>query len=305
MTAKAETPVLFGAGRLATILLAQAPAGMGIVSTAAASSVTTLYSFTGSLDGASPYGLTLNNGTLYGVTFSGGYGQGVLYSLPATGGSPTALHTFVGVGDGGGPTGAPVVDRYGNILGTTVYANLNSQGVGSGYGTVYELPSGISTLTTVYTFSGTSNGANPFAGLSNRDASYNYYGTTANGGTSNNGTVYKLTPNGSTSYSLTSLYAFRGGSTDGANPYGGVLSVGNNLYGQTVQGGSSASLGIVYQLSTATSNATPTPIYTFASNGYYGGLPRSGLAIDTAGQLYGTASFMAPDHIQDRGSYSS
>src|SRR5271165_3096562 len=64
----------------------------------------------------------------------------------------------------------------------------------------------------LYSFSGTSDGAKPLAGLT-MDTSGNLYGTTMSGGSSGDGTVFKLSPSGTE----TVLHSFTGG-TDGANP---------------------------------------------------------------------------------------
>jgi uncharacterized repeat protein (TIGR03803 family) len=67
------------------------------------------------------------------------------------------------------------------------------------------------------------------------DSVGNLYGTTLNGGTTGNGTIFKVDATGQE----TVLYSFTGG-TDGANPQAGLImdSVGN-LYGTTTGGGQS------------------------------------------------------------------
>ena len=60
------------------------------------------------------------------------------------------------------------------------------------------------------------NGANPQAGLA-LGSDGNFYGTTAYGGTYNNGTVFKMTTNGV----LTSLVSFNG--SNGAGPWAGLV----------------------------------------------------------------------------------
>src|SRR5258708_12719043 len=91
-------------------------------------------------------------------------------------------------------------------------------------------------LTTLYTFTGGSDGGNPYAGLI-ADAAGNLYGTTYGsvngGGPSRYGTVFELTPSGT----FTVLYSFTGGS-DGANPRAGLIAdAAGNLYGTTIYGG--------------------------------------------------------------------
>src|ERR1700733_10990555 len=69
------------------------------------------------------------------------------------------------------------------------------------------------------------------------------YGTTEGGGTSNNGTVFSLTPPGPPGgvWTETVLYSFAGSPNDGANPEAGVVIGGGGvLYGTTAGGGISA-----------------------------------------------------------------
>src|SRR5258707_14601505 len=91
-------------------------------------------------------------------------------------------------------------------------------------------------LTTLYTFTGGSDGSHPFAGLI-ADATGNLYGTTYDGrGPGRYGTVFELTPSGT----FTVLYSFTGGS-DGANPRAGLIAdAAGNLYGTTYGGGATA-----------------------------------------------------------------
>ena len=90
------------------------------------------------------------------------------------------------------------------------------------------------TFTTLHSFDGT-DGTNPQAGLV-QATNGNFYGTTYEGGASNDGTVFKITPSGT----LTTLYSFcsQNGCTDGYAPYAGlVLATNGDLYGTTYYGG--------------------------------------------------------------------
>jgi uncharacterized repeat protein (TIGR03803 family) len=74
--------------------------------------------------------------------------------------------------------------------------------------------SAATTETVLHSFAGgPSDGAFPFAGLiADRDG--NLYGTTASGGASNFGVVFKLAPNGTE----TVLHSFTGSPSDGTSP---------------------------------------------------------------------------------------
>ena len=72
-------------------------AGFLAVGVAHAQTLTTLASFNGSNGDEPVGGLTLSGNTLYGTTEDGGaYGDGSVFSLPVSGGSPTVLASFNG-----------------------------------------------------------------------------------------------------------------------------------------------------------------------------------------------------------------
>jgi uncharacterized repeat protein (TIGR03803 family) len=99
---------------------------------AQAQTLTVLYIFTGSPNGAYPDGLVRDSkGNLYGATNGGGsFGYGTVFKLDTTG-KETVLHSFTG-SDGISPNGRLVRDEVGSLYGTTVYD-------ASGYGTVFKL----------------------------------------------------------------------------------------------------------------------------------------------------------------------
>jgi uncharacterized repeat protein (TIGR03803 family) len=98
----------------------------------------------------------------------------------------------------------------------------------------------------VYRFQGGADGEHPWAGLI-ADSSGALYGTTQLGGTSNIGTVFKLTPAG-TSYVESVLYSFTN-KGDGGRPYGALVRDATGaLYGTTGSGGSPLSGGTAFKL---------------------------------------------------------
>jgi uncharacterized repeat protein (TIGR03803 family) len=106
-----------------------------------------------------------------------------------------------------------------------------------------------------------------------------FYGATYYGGTSNSGTLFKITTNGL----ITTLYSFSGGN-DGGNPFGGlVLASDHNFYGTTVYGGTNG-FGTCFKLA---GDGTFTPLYSFTGNAD-GGNPYAGLTQGKDGNLYGT-----------------
>jgi uncharacterized repeat protein (TIGR03803 family) len=202
------------------------------------------------------------------------------------------IYTFTGQSDGASPYAGLTMDRLGNLYGTT------SAG-GVGYGTVFELKrSGSSwTLSTIYTFTGGSDGATPRSRVVLGPDSA-LYGTTFGGGAAGCGqqgcgTVFRISCNSAVCYwKETVLHRFTGG-TDGAQPLGDlVFDRAGNIYGTTQQGGlphtcSGLGCGTVFQLSHSNANWTLSELYQFAgvNDGAY---PNGGVIFGSSGNLYGT-----------------
>jgi uncharacterized repeat protein (TIGR03803 family) len=106
--------------------------------------------------------------------------------------------------------------------------------------------------TLLHAFSGMpSDGANPQYGSLATDGTV-LYGLTLNGGTANNGALFKINVSGSGYQVLHSFagLAFGTGSTnDGARPFGAPLLIGSTLYGTTIFGGTNGS-GTLFKINT-------------------------------------------------------
>ena len=158
-----------------------------------------LYSFcaqTNCADGENPTsGLLMDNsGNLYGMTTKGGGAadDGIVFKL-ASDGTETVLYSFctkTNCADGASPNAVPIIDKNGNLFGTTTAGGADNDG------TVFELaPNG--TERVLHVFAGGTDGNFPAAGLL-MDKKGNLFGTTRNGGGSSNcgvgcGTLFKLT----------------------------------------------------------------------------------------------------------------
>jgi uncharacterized repeat protein (TIGR03803 family) len=136
------------------------------------------------------------------------------------------------------------------------------------------------TLTTLHTFTGSPDGADPEAGLVEGNDG-NFYGTTADGGTDGHGTVFRI----STAGALSVLYSFTGGA-DGGTP-DAALAVGSegNFYGITANGGTDGH-GTVFKISPAGALAT---LHTFTGSPD-GADPGSGLVEGSDSNFYSTTA---------------
>jgi len=133
------------------------------------------------------------------------------------------------------------------------------------------------TFTVLYNFTGGSDGGYPYAGVI-RDAAGNMYVTAAFGSYRDDGTVLKIDSAGTE----TVVHTFSG--SDGANPYTPVArDEAGNIYGTTGVGGSDGR-GTVFKIDTA---GNETVLHSF-TGGSEGCNPLQGLAMDKAGNLYGT-----------------
>jgi uncharacterized repeat protein (TIGR03803 family) len=266
-----------------------------------------LYAFTGNSDGNSdgqrPQSRVIfgPDGALYGTTSSGGtstptcpYGCGTVFKLqPPPTFCPTVncewietvLYRFQGGSDGEGPGfGDLAFDQAGNIYGTTEYGGTD------GAGTVFQLhlSNGGWTESVLYTFTGGSDGGSPYSGVT-IDQAGNLYGTTFYGGSHGFGVVYELSPVGS-AWTETVLYTFQDTTNDGAYPAGGLISdPAGNFYGATANGGAD-NVGVAYELSPSNGGWVYQTLHSFTYT-YQGGGPLDTLFRDTAGNLYGSATY--------------
>lgn len=189
------------------------------------------------------------------------------------------LYSFAGGSDGANPYGGVVVDKSGNVFGTT------AAGGGSvDCGTLYELsPSGETYAETlVHTFAN-SDGCGPNAGPL-EDSSGNLYATAASGGFYNNGAAVKVHP-AVGGYSETGLYSF-GKQGDGVAPDAALLALSGTLY-TTTYGGGSLSRGAIVRMTE--SGLGESVVYAF-KGGADGALPFANLTPGAKGALYGTTT---------------
>jgi uncharacterized repeat protein (TIGR03803 family) len=159
------------------------------------------------------------------------------------------------------PNGAIVLDAQGNLYGTTEYGGQYNEGI------LFEIAKGSNTLTTVLSLN---NGQIP-VGLT-IDASGNLYAP------AQSGRIVELVKGTSTLTVLASLK-----STDQpASPL--LLDAAGNLYGSTSRGGATNN-GTIYELARGSGQVT----YLASFGSAVDGGPRGALAMDSAGNIYGTS----------------
>jgi uncharacterized repeat protein (TIGR03803 family) len=149
---------------------------------------TTLFTFQGGLDGASPYSSLIQDekGNLYGVAQAGGSsGRGVVFQISLAGDEIVLRDFCICESDGRNPSSPLVRDKKGNLFGVTYFGGLYD------FGTVFEIASD-GTETVLYNFNHGLNGAYP-VGLA-LTSTGTLIGTTYSGGNSQLGTVFALRP---------------------------------------------------------------------------------------------------------------
>jgi len=288
-----------------------------------------LYNFTGGSDGSWPtWGLVSDRASnLYGTTYGGGLGYGVVFELsPGGSGSwnETVLYSFTGGMDGANPSSPLIFDKSGHIYGEVSY------GGALGYGAVFELVKTKAGWTekVLHSFAGGADGQFPIAGLL-FDAAGNLYGETYNGWGvatvfkmspshggwteqviysvvtsgagltmdtagnifgANYSTIFELSPNGNGGWTPTVIHTFTGYPKDGYYASSAlVLDQAGNLYGTTAQGGRWYG-GVVYKLSPGKNGQWGERIlYTVRGGKNIGALGE--IVLDAAGNIYGTSDW--------------
>jgi uncharacterized repeat protein (TIGR03803 family) len=212
----------------------------------------------GNKDGQNPVGgLVFDSaGSLWGSTQGGGsVGDGAVFELtPNSDGTYTesTLYSFTGASTGFEPNTDLVIDKAGNLYGTTTNGGLNH-----GNGVVFKVTpqaGGGVKESIIHTFNRCNlnvcpDGLFPFNGLT-IDANGTLYGTVFLGGGAGTqcgsppnlgcGIVYKLTPNAQGKFTEKVLYRFQG-FADGALPEDDrlVIDASGNIFGTASEGGNS------------------------------------------------------------------
>jgi uncharacterized repeat protein (TIGR03803 family) len=195
------------------------------------------------------------------------------------------LYDFAGSPDGFAPQ-ATFLEVNGLLYGTTRIGGANQRG------TVFIYDPSSNSERTIYSFTGSPDGDQPYAGLVEINGAL--YGTTSRGGTYGFGTVYRITRSGKERV----LYSFKG-PPDGAYPYTGLTAVDGVLYGTTSRGGSSRcrpsssgpyGCGAIFRI---TRSGREKILHRFHGGKQDGAWPWTQL-LPVRATLYGTASLRGP-----------
>jgi uncharacterized repeat protein (TIGR03803 family) len=215
-----------------------------------------LHHFKGVTDGLDPVGALIieSKGALYGTTYGGTVFKAV---PPATGHTAWTLQVLHNFNSVLGLSGGLLAGKNGVLYGATALGGSANEG------TVFTLTppathGGTWTATTLYEFTGGSDGEYPQNALV-ADKAGNLYGATESGGTSDLGTIFKLTSTQHGAWTKTALHNFTGGH-DGSGPGAGLIFARQGvLYGTTVAGGASGN-GTVFEVALMNAESYPCTI---------------------------------------------
>ncbi len=247
-----------------------------------------LYAFGDGADGGFPNaGVFVDGaGNVYGSASTGGNGAcsigcGLVYELSPSGSTwnERVLHAFDGT-DGEFPNAPLTADAAGNFYSTTWH------GGASGAGEVFALVRNGSNWneTVLHAFNGTTEGTGPAGGVV-LSPNGRIFGTTYVYNGQTDGTVYELV-RARNAWHDDVLQTFPG-STDGCNPYAGLIADAHgNLYGTTIECGPNGD-GVAFEMVRAGKHYHERVIHRFGGPGD-GASPYAGLSADAHGNLYGT-----------------
>lgn len=236
-------------------------------------------------DGGYPYCIltfSSDGQNLYGTTsFGGTSGNGTIFKMSINGTGFTTLHSLT-LSEGTSLQSALTLSPSGTIL----YGTINGGGANN-YGAIFKINTDGTGFTDIHDFTLSTDGGSPNNGVTLNSSGTMLYGTTEQGGSNGDGTVFKMGTDGT---GFTVLHTFstpngNGDNSDGANPYciPVLSSDGLTLYG-TANGAGANGSGTIWKIGTGGTGFTTLRSFTNATDGSspYGSLLLSGST------LYGT-----------------
>ena len=174
--------------------------------------------------------------------YGGDNGQGAIYAFDSNTGSISLMGSFTGITNGAFPYSGLTAAGNGLYYGTTYGGGANNQGAIYAFDSANSKPA--TSISLMDSFTGTTNGAFPYAGLTAAGNGL-YYGTTYRGGANDQGAIYAFdsaNPNPATSISLEGSFT----GANGGNPFAALTAAGNGLYYGTTEYGPPNGQGAIY-----------------------------------------------------------
>jgi gliding motility-associated-like protein len=245
-----------------------------------------LFDFEAATSGNFTPGSLVYDGTfLYGMANDGGANDfGTIFKIRTDGTDFEKLLDFAGSTNGARPEGSLFSD------GTFLYG-MTTQGGANNLGTIFKiLPDGTA-YTKLLDFTGTANGATPYGSLTS-DGTF-LYGMTSEGGSTNNGTIFKILKDGTGYVRILNF----NGAGNGKEPFGTLLYDGTFLYGMTIEGGS-INDGVIFKI--RPDGTGYVKLFEFDINNQHASTPFGDLVTDGV-YLYGMTYFGGVGGTHDYG----
>ena len=207
--------------------------------------------------------------------------EGTIFKIKPDGTGFLKIHDFAD-SFGRYPDGSLLLD------GAYLYG-MTANGGEFGEGTIFKIKPDGTGFSLLQEFSGSGGGRNPYGSLLKEGAFF--YGMTSGGGSTNDGVVFQIMPDGSGYSEILDMEA----STTGSNPYGSLISDGTFLYGMANSGGND-NIGTIFKIKPDGSGFVKMLDMVEAPNGSY---PSGDLIYDGT-FLYGLTS---GGGAQDNGTY--
>ena len=235
--------------------------------------------------GENPAGklLIASDGRYYGTAKRGGTNElGCIYRFDSATGQITTVASF-GSNTGKFPNGELLDGGDGFLYGTA----MRGGGGSSDFGTVFRMKVSDGSLVKLAQFDGVNSGKFPLGGLVKVGS--RFYGVASDGGASNCGTVFKVTPVvGTTNWDIGAYATFDG--ANGKTPWGTLVDAGSGVLMGTTEVGGVADKGCIFKVATTGAQArTIQVLREFAGGTGDGANPRAGFWKSKAdGLFYGT-----------------